>query len=636
MFFAQPGIKYSTTNKKAIKLYESGKSHYNLLEFEQAITTLQSSLTKDPNFIEPHLLLSQIYNETNQLDKAIIKLERAMQIDPTYFPTGFYFLGEMYLSTGDYNKSYSYFMQYLDSSPRDKKTISRANLGIDCCQFAVKAMKNPKTFDPINLGDKVNTANNEYYPCLTADEQSLLFTREIKNSQAYRGSHEDFFVSDKVNDKWEEPYNVREINTLYNEGAPTLSPDGQVLIFTACESIDDTYGPGRNGLGSCDLFFAQKSGNQWSQAQNLGEKINTRYWESQPSFSADGLTLFFVRGKYGANGISNQDIYFSKLVNGQWQKATKIKGLVNTEFEEESVMIHPDGKTLYFSSNGHVGLGGLDIFMSTLQEDDTWGKPVNLGYPINTFNNENSLLVNAQGNIAYFASNREGGYGGLDLYHFELPESVRPTPVTFAKGKVFDILSYKKLGARFELIDLETGKTIIESYSDSKTGEFLVCLPIENDYALNVSKNGYLFYSENFSLKNHDPTKSFTLEIPLSKIRVGNSIVLNNVFFDSNKYELKSTSKTELNKLATFLIQNPKLIVEISGHTDDVGTDSNNLTLSSNRAKSVVAYLAKMGAPIDNISAKGYGETQPIADNKTEAGRAKNRRTEFRILEKGN
>lgn len=633
---AQPGRakEYSITDKKAIKLYEAGAASYNLLEFQQAEQSLDYAKARAPEFIEVYLLLSQIYNETKRPNESITALEMAMGINPNFFPTGFYFLGEMYLGTGAYQKSYSNFLTYLERSPRDELTIKRANLGVASCEFAEKAMKSPVDFDPKNIGPAVNTDKNEYYPCLTADEQSMLFTREIDNSQALNGKHEDFFVADKVNGEWDTSYNVREVNTLNNEGAPTLSPDGQVLIFTACENIEGNYGQGRNGLGSCDLFFSQKSGTRWSKPQNLGERINTYYWESQPSFSADGTTLYFVRGRRTGQGISKQDIYVSYLVDGQWQKATKIKGKVNTEFEEESVMIHPDGKTLYFSSNGHPGMGGLDIFYSKKQDDGQWGEPVNLGYPINTFNGENSLLVTANGKVAYFASDREGGYGGLDLYSFILPENVRPEPVTYAKGTVYDFLSFKKLGARFELIDLETGNIIVESYSNPENGEFLVCLPTEKDYALNVSKEGYIFYSENFSLKGYQSLEPFILEIPLSKIKVGNAIVLNNVFFATNEYTLKKESKVELDKLVIFLQQNPTLKVELSGHTDDVGSDSNNQVLSQNRSNSVVNYLVDHGANAGMITAKGYGETKPIADNKTEDGRAKNRRTEFEILGK--
>jgi outer membrane protein OmpA-like peptidoglycan-associated protein len=297
-------------------------------------------------------------------------------------------------------------------------------------------------------------------------------------------------------------------------------------------------------------------------------------------------------------------------------------------------MIHPDGKTLYFSSNGHPGLGGLDIFVSRKDEDGKWGEPQNLGYPINTKDDENSLLVSASGDIAYFASDREGGQGGLDLYKFKLYNEARPQMVTYAQGVVFDAKTKERLGARFELIDLESGEQVVESYSNPGNGEFLVSLPSGRDYALNVSREGYLFYSDNFTLSQESATAPKQLEVPLKRIEEGSSVVLNNVFFDVDQYKLKPQSKVELDKLIEFLKLNPELRIEISGHTDNVGTDEANKVLSQNRAQSVVDYLLENGISKDRLSAKGFGESKPIASNDNEEGRAKNRRTEFEVIGK--
>jgi outer membrane protein OmpA-like peptidoglycan-associated protein len=407
-----------------------------------------------------------------------------------------------------------------------------------------------------------------------------------------------------------------------------------MLIFTACEYADGTYGGERTGAGSCDLFFSMKSSNSWSPAENMGKGINTGAWESQPSFAANGRTLYFVRGKRTATGIREQDIYYSSLDdNGRWSAPMKVPGRVNTSFEEESVMIHPDGRTMYFSSNGHSGMGGLDIFRSRMLPNGDWDTPVNLGYPINTFRNENSLQVTVNGNIALFASDRDGGYGGLDLYQFELYEEARPTPVTYVAGTVADKLSFKKLEAHLELIDLETGRLIAESYSNQGSGQFLLCIPSGKDYALNVNKDGYLFHSENFSLKNYTAMKPYQLEILLQKLRPGASIVLNNVFFETNKWDLKPESLVELNRLVDLLSANPDKKIEIGGHTDNVGSDDANLTLSQNRSKAVVDYLVKKGIDASRLTSKGYGETTPIANNDTDEGRSKNRRTEFKIIQ---
>jgi outer membrane protein OmpA-like peptidoglycan-associated protein len=270
--------------------------------------------------------------------------------------------------------------------------------------------------------------------------------------------------------------------------------------------------------------------------------------------------------------------------------------------------------------------------MSRLQPDGTWGKPVNLGYPINTHKDENSLLVSADGELAFFASDRDGGQGGLDIYSFELYDAIRPTPVTYVNGIVKDAVTGKKLESRFQLTDLESGKMVAESYSNPLSGEFLVCIPAGKDYALSVSKEGYLFHSENFSLKNYNRIEPFKLDVNLQPIKAGATVVLNNIFFDSNSYTLLPTSHVELDALAKLLRANPSMNIEIGGHTDNVGSDTDNQVLSERRAVAVVEYLTSKGIEASRLQSKGYGESDPIETNDTEAGRAKNRRTEFRIL----
>lgn len=630
---AQPRQTYTIKDKKAIKQYEEALATYQAQELQKAKLQLEALVKEKPDFIEAQFMLAQVYDETGATSKAIEPLKAALAIDEKFYPAGWMMLSECYFAQGDYDnaeKTISKFMPYPKESVLQEK---RALLLVSSCVFAQRALAQPVPFNPINLGAGVNTDRDEYYPCITADEQTLLFTRLVAEESVYMGKQEDFYISAKEGEKWVQAQPIKEINTLQNEGAPSLSADGQMLIFTACETGDGTWGGNRTGFGSCDLFYSTRTAKGWSPAQNLGQGINSGTWESQPSFSANGRTLYFVRGKRTASGIKEQDIYYSFLdEKNRWSPPTKVSGRVNTIFEEESVMIHPDGRTLYFSSNGHSGMGGLDIFMSRMLPNGDWDTPINLGYPINTFENENSIQVTAEGKVALFASNREGGFGGLDLYQFELYERGRPTPVTYVKGVVSDKLSYKKLEAHLELIDLENGKLMIESYSNQGTGEFLLCIPSGKDYALNVNKESYLFHSENFSLKNYNRLQPYILDIQLQKMRPGASIVLNNVFFETNKWDLKPESKIELNRLADLLKANPDKKIEIGGHTDDVGSDESNMTLSNNRAESVVSYLVTQNIDATRLTSKGYGETKPIAGNDTDAGKAKNRRTEFKIL----
>jgi outer membrane protein OmpA-like peptidoglycan-associated protein len=631
--FAQPNRTYTIKDKKAIKKLNEAEDAYNQHDDEKALATLESLVQSKPDFMEAQLMLAQLYYELGDSEKAIEPLKKALAIDERKEPLAWLMLAECYFYQGNYDETEKAISKYIPFPKNDLTNEKRAQLILSSCVFAKSALQHPVPFEPINLGPGVNTEFNEYYPCITADEQTLLFTRKIVDSQT-SFPQEDFFLSKKTEQAWGDAKPVAEINTNKNEGAPTLSADGQMLIFTACEAADGTWGGTRQGIGSCDLFYSMRTANGWTPAENMDSPINSSTWESQPSFAANGLTLYFVRGKRTAAGIKEQDIYYSyKRETGEWSVPVKVRGRVNTIFEEESVMIHPDGHTLYFSSNGHSGMGGLDIFMSRLLPSGDWDTPVNLGYPINTHKDENSIQVTARGQIALFASDRFGGHGGLDLYQFNLPTRVQPMLVTYVAGIISDKLSYKKLGAHLDLIDLETGKTITETESNKSNGDYLLCLPAGKDYALNVSKDGYLFHSENFSLKNFSGYEPYRLDIQLQKLRPGATIVLNNVFFETNQWELKPESMIELDRLATLLKNNPEKKIEIGGHTDNVGSDEANLTLSDNRAQSVVSYLVKKGIANNRLTAKGYGESVPIATNDTDAGRSKNRRTEFRVIE---
>jgi outer membrane protein OmpA-like peptidoglycan-associated protein len=364
----------------------------------------------------------------------------------------------------------------------------------------------------------------------------------------------------------------------------------------------------------------------------MGQSVNSAKWETQPSISPDGRILYFVSTRAGGKGKS--DIWKTTLSNdGNWSAPVNMGDTINTSEDEFSPFIHPDNNSLYFSSKGHVGMGGFDIFLSRMNENKHWGTPKNLGYPINTLADETSLIVSSSGEMAYFASDKLNGKGRVDIYSFDLYKEVRPLRVTYMKGKVINSKSNAPLEAKFELIDLATAKIIMESKSDISNGEFLVCLPTEKDYALNVSKDGYLFHSENFSLKEvADISKPFLMNIKLQPIEVGEAVVLKNIFFETASFNLKEESKIELTTLIQFLNYNPGVKVEIGGHTDNVGDKQYNVTLSQNRAQSVYNYLIEHAVDKSRLSFKGYGDSKPIAANDTDANKALNRRTEFRIV----
>jgi len=635
LFIAFVGLAQdlSTKSRKAKKLFEEASTHLTYGHYFEATEKLKSAIKTDPDFVEAYLLLGDAARDQGEKEEAIHQYKKAIQINPDLYPRTHYFVGKLSMELGFYKQAESYFKSFLKFPDMDSYSVRDAKRNILNCQFAKEALLNPVDFEPVNLGKNINSAFSEYFPTMTVDGQMILYTRLLGTEG--RHQQEDFYISKKTsNNKWVPSQNLgRPINTQMNEGAATISADGKTIIFTACEQYGN-YGPNRMGYGSCDLFFTRRIGDRWTKAINIGPPINTAKWESQPSLSADGESLYFVREKR-TNGKRESDIMVSKLdEEGYWSKPETLPNSINTEEAEGSVFIHPDNRTIYFSSNGHVGMGGSDLFMSQRDINGEWGEAINLGYPINTFNDENSLLVGPGGEIGYFASDRDGGFGGLDIYGFKMPEKIQADPVTYFKGVVYDSLTRELLSAKVELIDADSGNTIMKTISNSQNGNFFLTLTPQHNYIINISKDGYLFYSEGFFIKEkHDLLKPYEKNIPLLPLQVGNSVVLKNIFFETDKSTLKSESEAELKKLKEFLDKNPNVKIEIGGHTDNQGSHDYNQELSEERAKAVFDYLTKKGISADRLSYKGYSFDKPIADNEKEAGRAKNRRTEFKIIE---
>jgi outer membrane protein OmpA-like peptidoglycan-associated protein len=633
-----PGT-YTSINKKAIKYYEEGQKNYAVRKDEEAEKLLNKCLQEDPNFVEAHSAYAFLLMEKRRTKEAILHYQKAIEINPKFFPRNYFDLGLAQLLTADYSGAQKNLEAFIKFERVNPNTKEQAEQYLKNAKFGVEAIKNPQPFKLVNLGSGINTSSYEYFPAITADGKTFMFTRNIRESEGVNApQNEDFFMSNKVDNVWQKAYPISSVNTLGNEGAPTLSVDGQFMFFASCMEPTGDYGSqDRKGYGSCDIFYAQKVNGKWTKSVNAGPQINTRNWETQPSFSSDGKTLYFIRGSVTREGIKNPDIYVATVgEDGKFGEPVPLSSNINTQFKEESVFIHPDNQTIYFSSEGHPGMGGLDIFMSKKQADGSWGKAINLGYPINTVTDENSLLVDANGKLAYFASEREGGIGGLDIYQFELPENVRPEKITYVKGLTFNAKTKAPLDASFELIDLESQQTVTKAYSNS-AGEFLVTLTSNHNYLVNVSKNGFLFYSDNFSLKDKvaDYNKPYQLEIPLQPIDTGFTIELKNVFFDVNKWDLKPESKAELEKIISFLKLNSTLKIEFGGHTDNSGDKVFNKTLSANRAKAVYDYIITKGAIVaTRLAFKGYGDSKPKAPNDTPENKAKNRRTELKVLSK--
>lgn len=605
---------YTTGNKTAVKQYIRAQQYMSYQQYDEAISLLKLAVEGDPGFLEAQNSLADLLKLKRQYKEAISHYLKIISVNPEFNRAVYYNLGDAEVNQADYANGLIHLQKYLDYPAITKRQY--AELLLADCKFSIEGIKHPVPFKPINLGPEVNSAYDEYFPMVTADEGELIFTRKIK-------SNEDFYHSAKVKGKWAPAaYLSDKINSpQFNEGAQAITQDGEYIFFTCCDRP--------SGLGSCDIYVAQKNGDNWDSPVNLNAPVNSAAWESQPSISADGQTLYFSSNRKG--GYGGYDIWKSTLTEKGWGVPENLGPTVNTPYDEQSPFIHPDDNTLYFSSNGWPGFGNMDLFISRRGTDGNWQKPLNLGYPINTSADDSGLSLNANGNYAFFASNNLKGYGGFDVYTFEMPVPLRPKLVTYVKGSVRDAKSKHPIGATVEIIDLANSRMVYQNNLNEQ-GHFMATLTSGKNYLLNISKQGYMFYSENFSLTGDTTRKQFLIDVPLQVIEMGNKVVLKNIFFDTNKYDIKPESKIEMQKIILFLVQNPNVNIEISGHTDNAGNDALNQTLSQNRAKEVYQYLLSQGVPANRLTFKGYGKSQPIAPNTTEDGRRQNRRTEFKIV----
>ncbi len=610
---------YSTTDKEAIKYFALANQSLDEYLYEDAIDKLQRAIEADPKFVEAHVQLADILRLIHMHKQAVVQFLKVIALNPDFNRSIYLKIGDEEIYTAQYDAAIQHLEKYLTYPDITTQNNFYAQKLINDCKFSIASIAHPVPFKPINMGPEINTADDEYLPVATADESTLIFTRKINNN-------EDFYKSIKLDNKWQTAtYLSNQINTPeYNEGAQSISQDGKFLFFTGCNRPD--------GLGRCDIYIAQKKGDDWGKPFDLSPPVNTSGWESQPSISADGKTLYFVSNRKG--GYGGYDIWKSTLTDKGWGEPENLGPNINTSFDEQSPFIHPDDSTFYFCSNGWPGLGGKDLFVSRLSKDGKWQKPENLGYPINSNGDENGLSLTATGNYAFFSSNNLNGFGGYDIYTFEMPVNLRPHIVTYVKGKVNDAKSMQPLEAAVEIIDLQKNVVVYQNYSDPNEGDFLATLTSGKNYGLNISKSGYLFYSDNFSLAGHEAKNPFNISVLLEPIEIGNKVILNNIFFDTNKFDLKPESVSELQKLVEFLNLNPTLHIEVSGHTDNVGNDQLNQTLSENRAKSVFQYLVSNNIISARLIYKGYGKTQPLTPNTTEEERKRNRRTEFMIITK--
>lgn len=615
------GYDPSKMGRKARALYELSLGKAADGDYRGSLETVGQAIALEPGFLEAWLTKGGLHGELRDYASAVSAYERAFAIDSLYsreyrLPYAIN-LGGM----GRFSDAIPALEEFLQLPGLDGRALRAATYRLQCFRLGDSLSRRISAsgyvFEARNLGDSVNSPFPEYYPSLPVDGRTLVFTRRVG------GTDEDFLVSRRDSSAWRKAEKLPgDINTPLNEGAQNLSQDGEWLVFTGCNFPD--------GMGSCDLYLSIRTRQGgWGRPRNLGEAVNTEAWESAPSLSPDRRSLYFASNRAG--GMGGNDIWVSRRrPDGAWGEPENLGAPVNTAGNESCPFLHADGRTLYFTSDTHPGIGGDDLFVARQLPDGRWDSIQNLGFPINTIGNEGSMVVAADGQTAYFASERGDSRGGLDLYSFRMRPEIAPRATTWVQGRVFDARTGKGLPSAVELTNLVDGRLLNRVQTDEE-GRYLVTLPAGDDYGFHVRRKGYLFHSGSFPLSK-TPDSSYTLDIPLRPIERDAIVELRNLYFPSGSAALAPTSAAELDQLVQLLTENPTLRVRIEGHTDDVGTAQDNLALSNRRSAAVVDHLVSKGIPRDRLSSQGFGATRPVAPNTSAEARARNRRTELRVL----
>ncbi|GAB3195237.1 outer membrane protein OmpA-like peptidoglycan-associated protein/Tfp pilus assembly protein PilF [Pontibacter aydingkolensis] len=618
--------KLSTTNAKAEKLYVKADEYARSRDFNKALQALEEATEKDPKFAEAYIRSANLYKIMGNKAASFSNLQKGLALvpfNPAY--ANFYFdLADLYFEQGDYEASKKNFQAFLKSNPRNPKLVAWAKDQVKTADYAMEAMKKPVNFDPVQMSGSINKFGLQYFPYTTADQRFFIYTARAST----RPDHdENIFIAERKDGQWQAPVSIsNKINTNANEGAATISGDGKTLVFTSCNRPD--------GLGDCDLYISFRTGNEWSKPKNMGMAVNSKAWDSQPSLSADGRTLYFTSTRGG--GIGKEDIWVTyQKEDGNWLKPSNLGKTINTPGRDMAPSVHMSGSTLYFVSDGHQGMGGLDVFKTNLSTHKKWSDPQNLGYPLNTHADEGSLFITPDNKIGYYSRQvtTDAGAPAIQLFRFDVPAEWRSSEnSTYAQGRVFDAATKKPLAAQVQLYDVQTDSLLQQVSSDKVSGEYTAVITEGKQYALYVSAPGYLMNSVSFDYTSPKNLAPVELDVYLEPIKAGAAMVLNNLFFDTGKYALEKESKTELNKLIRFMQLNNTVKIQIEGHTDDVGADKDNQVLSEKRAKSVAEYIINNGISKERIRSKGYGETKPVKQNTSEDNRKLNRRIEMRVL----
>ncbi len=605
---------------KAVDIYEKAVVLLRNESLKEGVPLLLEAIKIDSNFVDAYLSLGGVFGQLKQYKRSILFYEIGKSKDTIYFkpyelPYSINLAGD-----GRFNDALDAVNRFLQNPKLNERSIKSAAYRKKTYQFALQfSASHPHTnyeFIPVNLGDSINTSSSEYYPSVTVTDSLLVFTRRKENKR------EDFFQSSTKEKKFSKAQIIQgDINIEPQKGAITVSQDGEWMLFAAQFAEQQA--------NNFDIYISLLTPQGWSEPQNMGDQINTEFWESAPSLSPDKRTLYFSSNRPG--GFGGADLYCShQLANGKWTPAENLGSEINSPGDDQAPFIHADNQTLYFTSDGLTGYGGADLFLIRKNNKGEWGKPENLGYPINTIENEGSLAVSADGLTAYYSSDRTDSRGELDLYRFQLRPDIRPYRTLYVKGSVTDIQTGKSLPSSVELINNSDGMVLMQIQTDEK-GNYFITLPTGKDYTFSVNRKGYFSYNELYELSKSEADSVYQKNIALQPIKLNAILTFKNIEFANNSFNLPPTATIELEKLVVVLQENPSLAITIGGHTDNIGQKEVNIRLSNNRAKAIVDFLIAKGIDPLRLKFSGFGDGKPVGDNKTEEGRAKNRRTTVTI-----
>jgi outer membrane protein OmpA-like peptidoglycan-associated protein len=646
--------------KEAIQNISDGDYYYS--KGRQSINVALSYYIRANDFNPNNALLNfkiaKCYLRVRPEALALVFLDKAIKLDPKVSEEYYLILGKAYQRNLMFDKAIKAYHDFKASLSPQQTTSYHQEIDkyIRECEVGKEMIAHPVRVFIDNLGGAVNSEYADYWPVINVDESRLYFTSRRMNTTGGEVDendeqyYEDIFFSDFKNGYWAPSQNIsKPINSDGHDAVVGRSPDGQMLLIYR-----------NNGRNGGDIYWSELRGEEWSKPRAFPKPINSSYHESSATISYDGRRIYFVSNRPG--GYGGKDIYYCKIdEKGRWGEAINLGNSVNSKYDEIGVYMHADGKTLYFSSDGHAGMGSFDVYKSIF-ENGYWSEPINLGYPINSPDPDAFFTIAASGRHAYYSSVREGGMGDQDIYliTFLGPEKplvyntedlllsmghnrsfqntiedkiqIQEHQLTLLKGIITDALNNRVLEAEIELVDNEQNRVLAVFRSNSATGKYVVSLPAGHNYGIAVKAKGYLFHSENFIVSDTAGYDEVIKNIALKPVAVGNKIRLNNIFFEYEKADLSSTSIAELNRVLALMNEYPNLKIEVSGHTDNVGSRDYNLKLSTRRAQAVTDYLISKGIASGRIKSVGYGFDKPVATNTTEEGRKLNRRSEIKII----